>query len=253
MPGRVCVVTGAGQGIGRAVAVRLAAADAHVVVVDANGEAAEKVAAEVGGSAYECDVAQPAAVRALAETLDRADVLVNNAGIWRLASLAETTPEHFRAVMETNVLGTLLCIQALAPVMAAGGGGAVVNLSSIVATQAHPRFGIYPASKAAIIALTQQAAIEYAGAGIRVNAVGPGLIRTEGTAALFGEPDQVAALEQLLPLGRLGAAADVAEAVAFLASDAARYITGEVLFADGGLGQATFALLWRSRAERAGR
>jgi NAD(P)-dependent dehydrogenase (short-subunit alcohol dehydrogenase family) len=243
----VTVVTGAGRGIGRAVAERMAADGSHVVVADIDQTSAEKAAAQVGGMAVVCDVSQPDAVRALAEQLDRVDVLVNNAGIWRLEPLADVTPEHFHEVINVNVLGTLLCIQAIAPIMARNGGGSIVNLSSIVSAHGHPSFGVYPASKAAVVALTQQAAMEYADTGIRVNAVSPGLIRTEGTEGILGTAEQVAVLERLLPLGRLGAAADVAETVAFLAGDAARYITGQVFTTDGGLTQATCRLLWGTR------
>jgi NAD(P)-dependent dehydrogenase (short-subunit alcohol dehydrogenase family) len=245
--GRVAVVTGAGRGIGQAVAERLAADGLRVVAVDVDGAAAEKTAAMVGGVAHECDVSQPDSVRAVAERLDRLDVLVNNAGVWQFSPLAQTTSEQFQRVMGINVLGTLLCLQTLAPLLSADGGGAVVNLSSVVADQPQPGFGIYPASKAAIAALTRQAAIEYAPEGIRVNAVSPGLVQTEGTEGIFGTEEQIAALEQLLPQGRLGSPADIADVVAFLASEAARHVTGQVLTIDGGLGRATFSLLWKAR------
>lgn len=244
MPERVAVVTGAGRGIGRAVAQRLAADGFTVVAADVDGTAAEKTAGSVGGEGYACDVSDPAAVAALARQVDRADVLVNNAGIWRLAPLADVTPEHFAQVMNVNVLGTLLCTQAFAPAMARHGGGTIINLSSVVATHAQPRFGMYPASKAAIIALTKQAAMEYAADHIRVNAIAPGFVLTEGTGDMFAPADRRAALERLVPLGRLAAPEDVAAAAAFLVSADAHYLTGQVLGVDGGLGDSMLRLLW---------
>jgi NAD(P)-dependent dehydrogenase (short-subunit alcohol dehydrogenase family) len=248
MSTRQAIVTGGGRGIGRQCAVRLAADGCHVTVLDTDAESAKQTADLVDGTAVCCDVTDEAALAAVAAGLGRLDVLVNNAGIWQFTTLAETTAAQFHRVMSVNVLGALLGTQAFAPVMRRSGGGAIVNLTSVVGTAVRPGFGIYPASKAAIVALTRQTALEYAAAGIRANAVGPGLVRTEGTHGTFGaDTEQEAALGALLPLGRLGEPDDIAEVVTFLASAAARYVTGQVIYVDGGLTQATFPFLGRAR------
>lgn len=244
--GPVAVVTGAGRGLGRAICERLAADGLHVVATDIDGEAARATASATKGVGTAMDVTDPASVAAVAAELDRCDVLVNNAGIWRFTPLQATPPEDVCAVLEVNVLGLLTCVQAFTPLMA--GGGSIVNLTSITAESVTPGVGIYPASKAAVIALTKQIALEYAGQGIRCNAVGPGMIPTEGTLATYGhdEADQ-ARRGAPLPLGRMGTPAEIADAVAFFASDASRYVTGQVLFVDGGLTAATAVFLSKAR------
>ena len=234
-------MTGAGRGIGRAVAVRLAADGFEVVAADRDGASAKDTADAVGGRAVECDVADEASVAALAsEVGDGVRVLVNNAGIWRFTPIAQTSVDDVMDVLRVNVLGTLLCTKHLAPKLQAAGGGSIVNLTSITARAVTPGVGIYPSSKAAIIALTKQTALEYAAAGIRANAVGPGMIVTEGTLVTYGEDEATQqAAGSVLPLGRLGHPADIADVIAFLASDDARYVTGQVIFVDGGLTEAT--------------
>lgn len=235
----VAVVTGAGQGIGRAVAGRLAADGCDVVCVDRDGGAAERVAAELGGRPLVADVRDEAAAQALAADLDRCDVLVNNAAVWRFTPLAETPVEEAMEVLHVNVVGTLVWMKALVPLLGRSGRGSIVNLSSVTALSTATRVGLYPASKAAIITLSKQAALEWAPLGIRVNVVGPGMVVTEGTEAAYGTtPAQHAERGRLLPLGRLGVADDVAGAVAFLCSADASYLTGQVLWVDGGFGDA---------------
>ena len=229
------VVTGAGKGIGRAISERLAADGADVVVVDIDAGAAAGVAAAIGGRAVPCDVTVEESVSALAEAVGQIDVLVNNAGIWRSQTLADSTVAEVDAVLRVNVLGSWLVTRALADNFGPG-GGAIVNLTSVLAELGGAGRGIYPASKAALVALTKQMATEYAPQRIRVNAVGPGLVLTDGTAGEFGDPGLRTAIGESMPLGRIGEPADVAAAVAFLASADAGYITGQVLYVDGGWG-----------------
>jgi NAD(P)-dependent dehydrogenase (short-subunit alcohol dehydrogenase family) len=248
MSTKIAVVTGAGRGIGRGVAERLAADGHHVVAVDVDEVAVKETAERTGGEGHVGDVADPEALTGIVGGLDRVDVLVNNAGVWRYAPLDEITPADARRILDVNLVGTLLSTQAVLPLMRGAGGGTIVNMTSVAGgAVASIRHGMYPASKAGIIALTRQMAMEFAADGIRVNAVGPGLVVTEGTMVNFGSsPEENATFGRLLPLGRLGYPPDVAGTVSFLASADAAYITGQVLFVDGGLSEVTMSLLRRA-------
>jgi 3-oxoacyl-[acyl-carrier protein] reductase len=227
------VVTGAGRGLGRETALALAARGHSVVAVDVDGDSAVSTAKAVGGQGYGCDVADRDAVQDLAGQIGPVDVLVNNAGIWRFGPLLELSQADVREVVNVNLLGTVWCVQGFAPGMA-GRGGSVINLSSAAARMHSAGTGIYPATKNAIEALTIQLAVELGPLGIRVNAVAPGSILTEATAAILSDSDR-AERERTIPAGRLGRPSDVADAVAYLASSAADYVTGQVLYVDGGL------------------
>ncbi|WP_067721318.1 SDR family NAD(P)-dependent oxidoreductase [Nocardia yamanashiensis] len=227
------LVTGAGHGIGRAVAKHLGDNGFEVIAVDVDEAAAAATAADTGGEAVKCDVSDEESVAKLAAAVGAVDVVVNNAGIWRSRTLDDSTLAEVDAVLRTNVIGSWLVARAFAPHFGAD-GGAIVNLTSVLAQMSGPGRGMYPASKAAIVALTKQMAIEYAPRRIRVNAVGPGLVVTEGTGAEFSDPGLQQAIGAAMPLGRLGEPADIAAAVGFLASPAASYITGQVLYVDGG-------------------
>lgn len=235
----VAVVTGAGQGLGRAISKRLTADGHRVVAVDRNSETAAATADLVGGLWRQCDVSDPEAVAALADSLDQVDVLVNNAGIWIFAGLDTMAPDDVRRVLEVNVMGVFYCTQALAPLM--GPGSSIVNLSSSAADSNSPGVGIYPPSKAAVESFTKQSALELGPRGIRANAVGPGMIQTEGTRVNYaGKKGERRA--RAVPLGRTGRPEDIADVVGFLASDDARYVTGQVIYVDGGLSAGRVAL-----------
>jgi 3-oxoacyl-[acyl-carrier protein] reductase len=230
----VAVITGAGRGLGRQTARRLARDGHELVAVDLDAAAAESTAAEVGGISRQCDVTDAASVDALAASLERCDILVNNAGIWRFHSLLDATVDDINAVLAVNVVGVVLCSRALAPKMIAAGGGSIVNLSSAAAWTNSPGVGVYPATKAAVISLTKQMALEWGPHGIRANAVGPGLIVTEGTAVNYTD-DLRTERAKSVPIGRVGEPRDIADVISFLCSDDARYVSGQAIYVDGGV------------------
>jgi 3-oxoacyl-[acyl-carrier protein] reductase len=229
----VALVTGGGGSIGRATASGLSAAGHDIVAVDLDGTTAEETARATGGRSYRCDVCDRDAVLTLAAETGPVDVLVNVAGFARPSPLVGATPDDVLAVLNTNLLGTLWCVQAYAPGME-GNGGCIVNISSGAARLNMPFLGIYPATKNAVESLTVQLAVELGPLGVRVNAIAPGTILTPGVAAMLNE-DAREARRRTLPAGRLGTPDDIAATVVFLASAAADYITGQVLYVDGGL------------------
>jgi 3-oxoacyl-[acyl-carrier protein] reductase len=237
--GRVVLITGAARGIGRATAERFAQEGARVAVADRDGAGASTAARELGGGALglEVDVADAASVQTMVERVLKdagaIDVLINNAGITRDATLAKTSDEAWDAVIAVNLTGTFNVGRAVAPQMVARGQGAIVNAASIVGL--HGNFGQsnYVASKAGVIGLTRVWARELGRKGVRVNCIAPGFIATDMTAGM--PPDVLGTMKVKTPLGRLGTADDVARAYAFLASDDASFIHGQVLGVDGGL------------------
>jgi 3-oxoacyl-[acyl-carrier protein] reductase len=240
---KVAIVTGAGRGIGKAIAKTLAEEGANVVVnYSRSGAAAEQVVSEIraaGGDAIavQADVADAAQVDALVaatrERFGRVDILVNNAGITRDRLLLRMTAEDWDAVVNTNLKGAFLCAKAVVPLMLKQKGGAIVNVGSVVGKAGGAGQVNYSASKAGLIGLTKSLARELGSRSVRVNAVAPGFIETEMTEAL--KPEYREAILKQIPLGRFGAAEDVARAVAFLCSPDAAYIQGEVITIDGGL------------------
>ena len=242
--GKVAVVTGAANGIGAACAQLFAASGAAVALWDVDAAAAGARASELAGgaqghAAIGCDVSQSAQVAAaIAATLERfgrIDILVNNAGIFRAAPFLEVSEADWDAVLAVNLKGAFLVGQAVARAMAAQGGGAIVNMSSVNGTLAIPSIASYNASKGAINQLTRAMALALAEHGIRVNALAPGTIATElARQAVLGSDEAKARIMSRTPLGRLGEPAEVAQVCAFLASDAASYMTGEIVVVDGG-------------------
>ena len=241
--GKTAVVTGGSRGIGRAVCEELARGGANVVLCFAGNESAarETVAAcEALGAkalAVQCNVADEAQAQALmdaaVQAFGRIDILVNNAGITRDGLLMMMKEADFDAVIETNLKGTFLCMKAVSRIMMKQRYGRIVNLSSVVGLRGNAGQVNYAASKAGVIGMTKSLAKELASRGVTVNAVAPGFIATDMTAAM-PEAAKTATLAAI-PMGRLGAPEDVAKAVAFLASDEAAYVTGQVLAVDGGM------------------
>ena len=239
LDGKVALVTGGSRGIGAAISRELARAGARVAVNYRSGrEAAEAVAGEVGGIAVAANVGDPAEAQALFERVEGelgdVDVLVNNAGVTRDTLIARMSDEDWDEVVDTNLRGTFNTCRAVSRKMLRRRSGAIVNLTSVVGLHGNPGQANYAASKAGIIGLTKALARELGTRGVRVNAVAPGYIDTELTNVLSEEIR--GAILVNTPLGRLGEPDDVAAAVRFLASDAAAFVTGEVLLVDGGLG-----------------
>ncbi len=258
LTGRKALVTGGAQGLGEGMAQALAAAGAHVVVADVQDDLGPKVAEALGeGHGFvHLDVTDDAswatAVADAAGQLGGLDILVNNAGIEITSLFVDLDPDAVRRQLEVNLLGTALGIKhaflTMRPGGAAGAGGAIVNTASVAATIAFPGIGVYSATKSGVDRLTRVAAMEAGklGYGVRVNCIYPGLVPTAMGAGLandvaaiglFPSPEEaVGAVIGLTPAGRLGEVSDMADAVVFLASDAARFITGAGLAVDGGMG-----------------
>lgn len=240
---KVAIVTGAGRGIGSAIAVVLASQGARVVVnYSRSAEAAEAVVArirEAGGEAFavQADVSDAAQVAALVAAtvahFGRLDILVNNAGITRDKLLIRMKDEDWDAVLDTNLKGAFLCARAVAPILMKQKAGTIVNVGSVIGKVGGAGQVNYSAAKAGLVGLTKSLAKELGARNIRVNAVAPGFIATEMTDVLKEEQRQEV-LRQV-PAGRLGAPEDVANVVAFLCAPEASYITGEVIAVDGGL------------------
>lgn len=243
LTGKTAVITGGSRGIGRAVCLELASRHCNIVLCYAGNEAAAQetaCACEALGAkalAIRCDVADSQQVQELMQGAINAfgsiHILVNNAGITRDSLLMMMPEQDFDAVLATNLKGTFLCLKAVSRTMMKQRYGRIINLSSVVGLRGNAGQVNYAASKAGVIGMTKSMAKELAVRGITVNAVAPGFIETDMTATLPSSAR--AALLPTIPMGHLGAAEDVAKAVAFLASDDARYVTGQVLCVDGGM------------------
>ena len=237
--GRVAMVTGGARGIGKAIAAALAAGGARVAVVDLDLASAEATAAEVGGGAkgFQANVAVAAEVEAVVAAIERdlgpIDILVNNAGITRDNLLARLSEADWDAVLGVNLKAAFLTMKTVTRGMMKRRSGRVINIASVVGVVGNKGQANYSASKAGLLGLTKTVAKELASRNVLVNAVAPGFIETDMTAALPPEARQ--ALSAQIALGRLGTPADIAGVVAFLASEGASYITGQVIVVDGGM------------------
>ena len=242
LEGKVAVITGAGRGIGAAIARRFAAEGASLVL-NSLSDSAAKVVEEItaaGGKALAVqgdvskadDVAK--VIDAAVSTFGRLDILINNAGITRDGLLMRMSEEEWDAVMDTNLKSVYLCCRAaLRPMLKSRGGGRIISLSSVIGLSGNAGQANYAASKAGIIGFTKSLAKELSSRQVTVNAIAPGFIVTDMTAGMSEEAKQT--LLKRIPLGTLGSAEDIASIAAFLASDEAKYITGQTLTVDGGM------------------
>jgi 3-oxoacyl-[acyl-carrier protein] reductase len=235
LEGKRALVTGASKGIGRAIAEELARAGAHVVVGYRSGkDEAEELASAIGGAAVQADVSSPEDAARLVADAGDIDVLVNNAGLTRDGLLARMSDDDWRTVIDTNLSSVFYTCRAVTRPMMKKRGGSIVNISSVVGVHGNWGQTNYAASKAGIIGFTKSLARELGSRNIRANVVAPGYVKTALTDVLPEEA--TAAMIQNTPLGRVAEPQEIAGAVRFLASDAAGFITGEVLLVDGGLG-----------------
>ena len=235
LEGKTALVTGASKGIGTAIATELAAAGATVVVGYRSGkDEAEALASDLGGAAIQADVSSAEEAKRLVEEAGDLDILVNNAGLTRDGLLARMSDDDWQTVIDTNLASVFYTCRAVTRPMMKKRAGAIVNISSIVGVHGNWGQTNYAASKAGIIGFTKSLARELGSRNIRANVVAPGYVKTQLTDVLPEEA--TGAMLENTPLGRLGDPEDVAGAVRFLCSDAASFITGEVLLVDGGLG-----------------
>ena len=238
LTGRVALVTGSTRGIGRSIAQTLVGCGAKVAIVGRDLAKAQQVAGELGATGgYACDISVPAEITALIgaveESLGSCDILVNNAGITKDNLMLRMKDEDWDAVLETNLRSAFIAIRAVQRGMMKRRWGRIINIASVVGIIGNKGQANYAASKAGLIGLSKSVAKELASRNILCNVVAPGFIKTDMTDAMTEEA--VKALSEVIPLGRLGATEDVAGVVAFLASEHAAYITGQVLTVDGGM------------------
>ena len=230
------VVTGAGAGLGASIAERLASEGYAVALLDQDGDAASRRAEELtGASAFQVDVSNPEQVADVFSRIGAVDLLVNNAGIARFGPLLEQSPADMQAVINVNLMGTALCAQQAAKQMTEQGSGCIINLSSINAVTPGPNVGLYAATKAAVHNLTILQALEWGPMGVRVNAIAPGFIDAGMSAPFFEQASIREKRAGGVPLKRLGQADDVVNAVVYLQSEAAQYVSGHQLVIDGGV------------------
>ena len=250
--GRVAVVTGAGGGLGRAIAATLAQAGARLVLLDRDLATCEETASGLGAAAalaLKCDVTDPEDIAAAADrtarSLGPAAVLVNNAGLLRPGPIASLTLEEWNRLIAVNLTGYFLCAKAFGRQMLEAKRGALVHIASIAGRHPQPWSGAYSVSKAGIVMLSQQLALEWGPSGVRSNVVSPGLVRTPMSDAYYRIPEVAERRAGIVPLRRVATPQDIAEVAAFLASDRAGYVNGEDICCDGGFGRTLMGLVPR--------
>jgi len=242
LSGRAAVVTGAGGGIGKAIALELSANGVHCNVLDRAGELVEASVAEIkasGGSAtgFVCDVTNEGEVTSVAASIKNCDILVNAAGLVRPGALADLTTVEWNDLLRVNLTGYFLMARSFTPALVASGNGAMIHVASISSTNPQGSSGAYSVSKAGVVIMSKQLAFELGPQGVRSNTVSPGLVRTPMTEAYYQVGDVAQRRDAAVPVGRVARPDDIADIVTFLASDRARYITGADLVADGGFSQ----------------
>jgi len=246
LAGRTCAITGAAGGLGLAVAREFSKGGANVVLLDLDAEVCSDLVDDIkreGGNAIAitCDVTNDESVQAALNATNaeygRCEILVNNAGILRPGRLEDISMADWQQLMDINLNGYLRCAQSFGQGMLSRGHGAIINIASIAASEPQANSGAYSPSKAAVVMLTRQMAFEWGSRGVRVNTVSPGLVRTPLSEAFYQEPGIKARREAIIPLRRIARPADIADAVVFLASDRANYISGQEILIDGGLSQ----------------
>ena len=244
---KTAVITGAGSGIGQAIAIRLAQDDCNIAILETNREAAEATAEQIhqlGGAAeiFACDVSDFDSVKTTFAKLDRVDVLVNNAGIAAIGNVEQTSPEQFDSVYNVNVKGVYHCLHFGIPKMLAGGGGVVLNLASIVSKVGISDRFAYSMSKGAVLTMTLSVARDYVDQGIRANCICPARVHTpfvdgylEDNYAEEERSGMFQTLSKYQPIGRMGKPSEIAELAAFLCSDKSSFITASAYDIDGGV------------------
>ncbi len=242
LTGRNAVITGAGGGIGKAVALELAANGVHCNVLDRASELVEKTVAEItskGGQAtgFVCDVTNEAEVTSVASEIKNCNILVNAAGLVRPGALADLKTSEWEDLLKVNLTGYFLMARSFTPNLVSSGNGAMVHIASISSTNPQGSSGAYSVSKAGVVIMSKQLAFELGSQGVRSNTVSPGLVRTPMTEAYYQVGDVAQRRDAAVPIGRVAKPDDIADVVTFLVSDRARYITGADLIADGGFSQ----------------
>ncbi len=254
LEGRIAVVTGAGGGLGRAIASGFAVAGARLVLLDRDMVTCEETTAALRAkgaeaTAMKCDVTDPEDVAAAADrtarTLGACQVLVNNAGLLRPGPIATLTLEEWNRLISVNLTGYFLCAKAFGRQMLEKKQGAIVHVASIAGRHPQPWSGAYSVSKAGVVMLSQQLALEWGPSGVRSNVVSPGLVRTPMTDAYYRIPEVAERRAGMVPLRRVATTGDIADVTAFLASDRASYVNGEDVCCDGGFGRVLMGLVPR--------